>query len=46
MYEDLLRVVRGYPDIQLRFVVSPTEEPPNTSTVPIFATKEEMRAEV
>ena len=46
MYEDLLRMTRGYPNIEMRYIVAPEEDPPNMSDIPIFATQEELIEEV
>ena len=41
-YEDILRVIRGYPDVQFRFVVTPSSDLPS-SFFPIYATQEEIK---
>lgn len=44
-YNDVARVVRDYPKVNFRYIVSPSEELPS-SLVPIFATKEELKFQV
>ena len=44
-YEDVLRVRRGYPDINFRHVVAPSRPMWNAGFVPIFATEEGIEFE-
>jgi hypothetical protein len=40
-YEDIMRVIRGYPDINFRFIVTPSTDLPSRF-FPIYASKEEI----
>jgi hypothetical protein len=41
-YEDILSVVRGYPLVDYRYIVSPIEDLPAGGLVPISSTSKEM----
>lgn len=45
-YEDLLRITRGYPKVNFRYAVAPSEESPSKSFVPIYASHEEIEKEI
>ena len=44
-YEDLLRVIAGYPNIEFRFIVTPTQDLPSRF-FPIYATVEEIKLQL
>jgi len=44
--EDVLRITRGYPGVKFRHIIAPTENPPDHGFVPIFATVENIKAEI
>lgn len=39
-------MTRGYPHIQFRHIVAPTQQVPNSGFVPIFATTEDIKEEI
>ena len=43
--EDLMRMMRGYPEVNLRLAIEPMEALIEKGMVPIYATKEDMQAE-
>lgn len=40
-YEDILRVIAGYPDIDFRFIITPSRDLPSRF-FPIYASLEEI----
>ena len=45
-YEDVLRLTRGYPEIDFRHVVAPSVQVPESGFIPIFATKAMLKEEM
>ena len=43
---DILRMMRGYPDVHLRLMVEPEGHLIENGAVPIFATKKDMHREI
>ena len=41
-FEDLDRVIRGFHDVNFRYVLAPSKRPPIKGFVPIAATREEV----
>lgn len=44
-YEDIMRVIRGYPEVDFRFLITPTSNLP-TKFFPIYATSDEIQGQI
>ena len=45
-YEDVVRMTRGYPNVNFRHIVAPSVQVPESGFIPINATKEMLAEEI